>query len=1170
MTDRNGAAPMRPRGHGGGRFPGGPTPSGRAALGSRPGTTVGAEALAGASASQAGLSRPPAAPRPQAGPARPSTPAPAASRATFASGGSDAPPRKLETEIGWRMADAYLALAALAAAELLVVGALRWRELVGPYELARALRDLLPLALAAAAPCAALLGAVLEVTMRAERAAFRAVATLLAGAFGGAVAFGVSTGRMLEGGRRAPFIAAVALVGAGAAFALAPRVARALRRARAADLGRWLVLAVACAVVLLEIANARVLPRLYPAFHLGLAALTLVVATFATPALPARAARDGDRDVRRSPRLARAALALVLFAFGAALAPGAAERLSFADNIRLIYATHGPLLGHVVELAAVLSPPEPLDAAPLDERASGHAIDLRGRDIVLISVDALRADHVGAYGYERKITPNIDRLAAEGVRFEAAYTPTPHTSYAVSSLMTGKYIRPLVLQGLGEDSETFAQHLRRYGYKTAGFYPPAVFFIDGERFGALRDRALDFEYQKIEFASASLRVEQVRTYLAGLAPEQRAFLWVHLFEPHEPYEAHPEHPLGDRDIDRYDAEIAVADAGVGAIVAEIRKGRPNAVVVVTADHGEEFGEHGGRYHGTTVYEEQARVPLIVSAPGLLSPRAVRAPVQLVDLLPTVLAGLGIPRPARVRGTDLGPLLAGGDEAAEQGRAAPPGGPPPLPGFAFSETETQTLLAKGTLRLVCARKIGACALYDVATDPRQQEDISALRPAELAAMRAELRSVEASHGRYEVRGLRREGKGWPDALRRGIAGDADAVVEVAALLDDADVAIRRKAGEVLFDLRRAEAAPSLRLALVRDEDDEVRRWAALALTRLGEGAPLTRDLVVDRDRTWRRLAALALAESGDRRGDDVLVAWLREAVRGAERGDGAADGEPTPFERTREIIDALAKIRVKAALPPLIAALGDVRLRPYAAAALAAIGEDAARPALAERLGQEPYQTARVAIAEALVKLGAGPELRAPLLRMLGTPDPLPGGLGFALRADILDLLGGPRERDLGRLRRFAKSGVGLAVVIPKAGNGKGVRVLCRARTDDGRPGEVRFGAPKRGVLPPKRDGNSLVPARAPELDPERAVTLAIPPGSEPTEAFATLPPAAGAKPGHFGNFVVYATQNVEVSACAVVPLSDEIPPPPPAPWSPEEPGARPRSGDGAPDAHRPD
>src|SRR5262249_20720174 len=146
---------------------------------------------------------------------------------------------------------------------------------------------------------------------------------------------------------------------------------------------------------------------------------------------------------------------------------------------------------------------------------------------------------------------------------------------------------------------------------------------------------------------------------------------------------------------------------VGLIVDAVRKARPGAVVLVTADHGEEFGEHGGRYHGSSVYEEQVRVPLLISAPGLLKSRRVSQPVQLVDLLPTVLAGLNIPRPARVRGTDLGPLLVG---------------KPPAPGFeegfAFAETDEQTLLARGELRLVCARKIGACALYDLARDPGQ--------------------------------------------------------------------------------------------------------------------------------------------------------------------------------------------------------------------------------------------------------------------------------------------------------------------------------------------------------------------------------------------------------------------------------------------------------------------
>ncbi|MFO0758737.1 MAG: HEAT repeat domain-containing protein, partial [Byssovorax sp.] len=617
--------------------------------------------------------------------------------------------------------------------------------------------------------------------------------------------------------------------------------------------------------------------------------------------------------------------------------------------------------------------------------------------------------------------------------------------------------------------------------------------------------------------------------------------------------AHPEHPLGDRDIDRYDAEIAAADAGLGAVIDEVRARRPSTVVIATADHGEEFGEHGGRYHGTTVYEEQVRVPLIIDAPGLFAPHHVATPVQLVDLLPTVLSGLQIPRPARVRGDDLGPLLAGPEALPDGGVAAGTAGGQ---GAAFAETETQTLLAKGSLRLVCARKIAACALYDIAKDPEERTDIASARPTEVSAMRAELRAVEASHGRYEQQGLRKEGKGWPEALRRGLSGDGDAAVDVAALLDDADVAIRRKAAEVLFELGRAETASALRLALLRDEDDEVKRWCALGLTRLGEGAPRIRDLLEDKDPRFRRLAALALAEAGDDRGVEILIAWWREAYPAREKD--APPKAPTivlPFERAREIALALGKVKSKAAVAPLISALGDLRLRPTLASALAAIGDESARPALAAWFEQERYQVGRVALAEALVQLGAGPELWQSLVRFLGTPDPLPGGLSIAQRAKVLELCGGPGEKDRARLARFATSGVAVGLIVPKSGNGTGLRVICRARGTDGRPGELRVGL-RLGPPPTKLDHNSPVPAAAPDLDPAKTISLAIPAGDAPSEVFATLPPSAVVKPGSYGDFVFYATQNVEVSACAVVPLSDELPAPPPEPWTPE-PGSEP-------------
>ena len=1084
----------------------------------------------------------PSAPRPLA--TRAAAPAPPSPKA----GPSPSRGRPLVASIplGWRFADAYLAIALLVQIELFAVAALWFGHFAGAFEITIAWRALSSVALAAAAPCAIVAGVVVELVRVGERRSARIGLAAIAGLFAGAVGYGVAAGRHFEGGRRVPFALALGFVAALAAFALAPRLARALTLRPGARGAAALVAVVVAAAIALELANSRVLPRLYPAFHLGLNALTLLVAAVGAlgwiaidPGLDLALRRRTQRRALGAARLIRAALALGLFALGAATSPGAARRLARLDNVRLIYLERAPLLGRVVELAAEIAPPEPLDAAadtaPL---ASGHAIDLRGRDLVLITVDALRADHVGAYGYARKTTPNLDRLAESGVVFDAAYSPTPHTSYAVTSLMTGKFMRPLVLQGMGGDSETWADHLRRYGFRTAAFYPPAVFFIDAERFERFRDRGLDFEYRKVEFAPASARAAQVEAYLRTVPADRRVFLWVHLFEPHEPYEAHPEFPFGDRDVDRYDAEIAAADAGIGAILAAVRAVRPEAAAIVTADHGEEFSEHGGRYHGTTVYEEQVRVPLVIAAPGLFKPHRVAAPVALVDLLPTVLAGLEIPRPARIRGADLGAFLAGT-------------APVDAPGLAFAETEAQTMLAKGPLRLVCARKIAACALYDVVKDPGETMDLAPARPGDVATLRAELRAMEASHGRYEQQGLRSEGKGWPEALRRGISGDGDAALDVAALLDDADVAIRRKSAEVLFELARLEAAAPLRLAMVRDDDDEVKRWSALALTRLGEGAPRARDLLEDPDARWRRLAALALAEAGDDRGADILIAWWREGFPAKEKGAAAPPRSraPIPFERAREIAAALGKIKARAAVGPLLAALSDVRLRPYLARALAAIGEDAARPALAEQLEKERYQVARIALAAALVKLGGGPELRLPLVRFLGTPDPLPGGLGFALDAGVLELVGGPREKDRGRLKRFATSGVAIGMVVPKGGNGAGLRVLCRARATDGRAGEIRVGL-RAGPPPAKSDHDSLVPADAPALDTARTATLVIPPSDSATEAFATMPRTVTVRPGEFGDFVVYATQNVELAACAVVPLSDELPPPPPEPWVP--------------------
>jgi arylsulfatase A-like enzyme len=1028
-----------------------------------------------------------------------------------------------------RLPDGLLAIWALLALELLAVGIGKRSEWASVWELELGAFWLLPTAAAVSVLAALSSAALFALLERGESHAARSSLTLIVTFSAGGLGWALGGGRHLaEGATRSGFAVLVGLCAGAVVLFLAPLLARALRRSP----GRS-ALGVALSVALLELANHFVLPRLYPALHWGLAGLSLLIAPWVL--LRAASAASAPRHWFPGVLLVASAVA-VLF-----VAPSA-RRLAHFDNFRFLLLEQAPILGKTVELAAKVAPPTPWDSTACGEGMVGvgcaeaatqaspgaGSLDLRGRDFLLVSIDALRADHLGSYGYSRPTTPNIDRLAEGAALFERAYTATPHTSYAVTSLMTGKYMRPLLLQGAGGDSDTWASLLRTYGYRTAAFFPPAVFFIDTERFASFRKSALGFEYSKVEFAEGEPRVEQVRRYLKEAPGALPLFVWVHLFGPHEPYVAHAEHPFGDRDIDRYDSEIAAADATLGELVSEFRARRPRGVVIVTADHGEEFGDHGGRYHGTTVYEEQLRVPLVISAPGAIAPRRVREVVQSIDLLPTVLGGLRIPRPPRVRGRDLGELLA--QKRAEEA------------GFAHGETDEQTLLARGELRLVCARRIGACKLYDLAQDPLQENDVLGTRRLEADKLRAELKEVTASHGRFESQGLRAEGKGWPAPILRGLSGDADSAQEVAALLDDVDPAIRSKAAEVLFELRRPESAPALRLALGRDDNAAVRTYAALGLTRLGEGAPLVIELLGSPDQRLRRLAALALGESGDRRGSAILIDWWRDA-------------EHRDFQRSRELLAAFGTLRLRDAVWFLCGSLSDVRLRPYLARALAKIGEESARVPLARAFADERSQSARAELGQALVELGAREEIAPALVRFLGVPDPLANGLEIAMKAKVLPLVGGPGEKELPRLRSRSELGTRVRVVVPKkGGNGRGVRILVRASCPKGgEPGALVLGSAAH-LVRFDRAGKSLPERGVPQLDESRSLKLPLRCESRPLEVFATLPANLAVRPGSSAEFILFASRNVSVEAFALVPLADELPPPPPKPWSPEAPG----------------
>lgn len=342
----------------------------------------------------------------------------------------------------------------------------------------------------------------------------------------------------------------------------------------------------------------------------------------------------------------------------------------------------------------------------------------RAPNIVLISVDMLRPDHMGCYGYHRPTSPRMDRLAAEGALFEQAVSSTSWTLPAHAALFTGladsvhgclDTDRPL-----HADHTTLAERLRARGYATAGFfsgpYLHPVFGL-GQGFEAYED-CTSYARRSAELAAETGAVDGPEIWRAShddvtsphvyaavhawLTANRRRpfFLFVHLWDVHfdfippPPYDTlfDPDyrgwvtgrHFLNDRRINRdmpardrehllalYDGEIAWTDAHVGRILDDLDALglRDTTLVVLLSDHGSEFFEHGLKAHRQTLYDEVVRIPLIVRCPGRIAPGTrASAQVSIIDVAPTILELAGLDAPADVMGRSLVPLLAGGEWA----------------------------------------------------------------------------------------------------------------------------------------------------------------------------------------------------------------------------------------------------------------------------------------------------------------------------------------------------------------------------------------------------------------------------------------------------------------------------------------------------------------------------
>jgi choline-sulfatase len=291
----------------------------------------------------------------------------------------------------------------------------------------------------------------------------------------------------------------------------------------------------------------------------------------------------------------------------------------------------------------------------------------RARSVVLITIDTLRADHVGAYGYARARTPALDRLAKSGAAFDRAYAAAPITLPSHASLLTGRYPPGHGARDNGmrvsAEVTTLATVLRGRGLKTAAFV--AAFPLDhqfglGRGFDVYGDRLPRApngqpanERPAADVVNDAIAWLQSTIPSATPNPQSALFLWVHLFEPHAPY---GDPSSGRSAIERYDDEIATADREIGRLLDALAPVRRDTLVVAAGDHGEAFGEHGEFAHSIFVYDTTLRVPLVMSGPGIVAGTRVPTAVSLVDVAPTVLDMMrGDTAPIGGGGRDLGQM-----------------------------------------------------------------------------------------------------------------------------------------------------------------------------------------------------------------------------------------------------------------------------------------------------------------------------------------------------------------------------------------------------------------------------------------------------------------------------------------------------------------------------------
>jgi choline-sulfatase len=353
------------------------------------------------------------------------------------------------------------------------------------------------------------------------------------------------------------------------------------------------------------------------------------------------------------------------------------------------------------------------------------------RHLVIVTIDTLRADRVGAYGYAAARTPAMDGLARRGVRFDRAFATAPITLPSHASLFTGRYpaghgSRHNSIR-LDPQTPVLADALSKAGFATGAFV--AAFPLDrrfglNKGFGTYGDRMprLSDGRQANERPGHAV-IDEALQWLERNR-NGRFFLWVHLFEPHAPYGngADPERARRPAQA-RYDDEVAEADRQLGRVIDALGVGAATTLVVVASDHGEAFGEHGEIGHSLFVYDTTLRVPLIMAGPAVAARRTVVEPVTLMDLAPTVLRLLGVTG-FDGDGVDLKPAIDGGTLTRRELYAESFA---PLLDFGWSALRT---VRADDWKYIAAPR---AELYNLETDSAEIHDVALAHPARAGAL-----------------------------------------------------------------------------------------------------------------------------------------------------------------------------------------------------------------------------------------------------------------------------------------------------------------------------------------------------------------------------------------------------------------------------------------------------